>query len=114
MIWAFDLITLIFLVITAIISLQTKDLLSAAMIFGVYSFLMCLLWAGMAAVDVAFTESAVGAGVSAVFLIATMEPSRVSVNCPTTPYAPPPSFLIREYRTSTVNLPAVPLSTATS
>ena len=54
MIWAFDLITLIFLVITAIISLQTKDLLSAAMIFGVYSFLMCLLWAGMAAVDVAF------------------------------------------------------------
>jgi len=34
MIWAFDLITLIFLVITAIISLQTKDLLSAAMIFG--------------------------------------------------------------------------------
>jgi len=72
MIWAFDLITLIFLVITAIISLQTKDLLSAAMIFGVYSFLMCLLWAGMAAVDVAFTESAVGAGVSAVFLIATV------------------------------------------
>jgi len=72
MIWAFDLILLIFLIITAIISLQVKDLLSAAMIFGVYSFLMCLLWAEMGAVDVAFTEAAVGAGVSAVFMIATI------------------------------------------
>ncbi len=72
MIWIFDSITLIFLVVTAIIALQVKDLLSAAVIYGVYSFLMCLLWAGMAAVDVAFTEAAVGAGVSAVFLIATV------------------------------------------
>ena len=72
MIWQFDLIILVFLVITAIISLQVKDLLAASMIFGVYSFLMCLLWAGMAAVDVAFTEAAGGAGVSSVFLIATV------------------------------------------
>ncbi|HCR30052.1 MAG TPA: cation:proton antiporter [Opitutae bacterium] len=72
MIWQFDLIILVFLVITAIISLQVKDLLAASMIYGVYSFLMCLLWAGMAAVDVAFTEAAVGAGVSSVFLIATV------------------------------------------
>ena len=72
MIWLFDIIILIFLVITAIISLQVKDLLSAGMIYGVYSFLLCLLWAGMGAVDVAFTEAAVGAGVSAVFLISTV------------------------------------------
>ena len=72
MIWIFDLIILVFLVITSIIALQVKDLLSAAMIFGVYSFLMCLLWAGMGAVDVAFTETAVGAGVSAVFMISTV------------------------------------------
>ena len=72
MIWAFDLIILIFLVITAIIALQVRDLLSATMIFGVYSFFMCLLWAEMAAVDVAFTEAAIGAGVSTVFLIATV------------------------------------------
>ena len=70
--WVFDLILLVFLVITAVISLKVRDLLSAAMIFGVYSFLMCLLWAGMGAVDVAFTEAAVGAGVSAVFLISTV------------------------------------------
>ncbi len=72
MIWQFDLIILVFLIITAVISLNVKDLLGASMVFGVYSFLICLLWAEMAAVDVAFTEAAVGAGVSAVFLIATV------------------------------------------
>ena len=72
MIWAFDLMILIFLVITAIIALRVKDLMSSAMIFGVYSFLMCLLWAEMGAVDVAFTEAAVGAGLSTVFMVATI------------------------------------------
>lgn len=72
MIWQFDLIILVFLVITAVISLQVKDLLGATMVFGIYSFLICLLWAEMGAVDVAFTEAAVGAGVSAVFMIATV------------------------------------------
>jgi len=67
-----DILLLIMLVATAIISLQLKDLLAASMVFGIYSFLMCLLWASMSAVDVAFTEAAVGAGVSAVFLIATV------------------------------------------
>ncbi len=67
-----NIIILLLLVVTAIISLQVKDLLAASMIFGIYSFLMCLLWAEMGAVDVAFTEAAVGAGVSAVFLIATV------------------------------------------
>jgi len=72
MIWQFDLIILIFLVVTAVIALRTKDLLGASMIFGIYSFLICLLWAEMGAVDVAFTEATVGAGVSTVFLVATV------------------------------------------
>lgn len=72
MILSFDIIILVFLVVAAIISLSVKDLLSASMIFGIYSFLICLLWAGMGAVDVAFTEAAVGAGVSALLLVATV------------------------------------------
>ena len=72
MIWQFDIIILLFLVVTAVISLRVKDLLAASMIFGTYSFLICLLWAGMGAMDVAFTEAAVGAGISAVILIATV------------------------------------------
>jgi uncharacterized MnhB-related membrane protein len=33
---------------------------------------MCLLWTEMGAVDVAFTEAAVGAGVSTAFFIAAL------------------------------------------
>lgn len=76
MILTFDIIILLFLVVAAIIALSVKDLLSAAMIFGIYGFLICLLWAEMGAVDVAFTEAAVGAGVSAVFFIATIYNTR--------------------------------------
>lgn len=72
MIFSFDIILLIFLVAAALIALTVKDLLSASMIYGIYGFLICLLWAEMGAVDVAFTEAAVGAGVSAVFFIATV------------------------------------------
>lgn len=76
MIWQLDLILLVFLVITAFISLNLKDLLGASMVFGIYSFLICLLWAVMGAVDVAFTEAAVGAGVSTVIMVATVYQTR--------------------------------------
>ena len=72
MIWQFDLIILTLVVICAIAAISIKDLLSAAIIFGAYSFLMCLLWTEMGAVDVAFTEASVGAGVSTVFFIAAV------------------------------------------
>jgi len=72
MIWPFDIVILVLLVVAAVIALRVKDLLAASVVFGVYSFLICLLWAQMEAVDVAFTEAAVGAGVSAVFLVATV------------------------------------------
>ena len=71
MIWQLDFIFLTFVVIIAIASLKVRDLMSAAILFGAYSFIMCLLWIGMGAVDVAFTEAAVGAGVSTVLFIAT-------------------------------------------
>lgn len=72
MIWQFDLIILSLVVICAIAAIQVKDLLNAAVILGAYSFLMCILWTEMGAVDVAFTEAAVGAGVSTVFVIAAI------------------------------------------
>ncbi len=69
MIWGIDLLILLLVVFCAIAAITIKDLLSATIIFGVYSFLMCLLWAEMGAVDVAFTEATVGAGVSTVLFI---------------------------------------------
>ncbi|MDJ0856707.1 MAG: DUF4040 domain-containing protein, partial [Desulfobacterales bacterium] len=41
-------------------AIMVRDLLGAAILFGAYSFLMCLLYAIMGAVDVAFTEASVG------------------------------------------------------
>ena len=72
MIYLFEFIILILVVICGIGALTVKDLLGAAILFGAYSFMMCLLWAIMGAVDVAFTEASVGAGVSTVFFVAAV------------------------------------------
>jgi energy-converting hydrogenase B subunit D len=72
MIASFDLILLIFIVICAVAAISVKDLLSAVMILGAYSFFMCLLWAEMGAVDVAFTEASVSAGIGTVLFIVAL------------------------------------------
>lgn len=72
MYWPIDLIVLTFVIFTAIAAISVRDLLGTAILFGAYSFMMCLLWAVMGAVDVAFTEASVGAGVSTVFFVAAV------------------------------------------
>ncbi len=72
MIWIIEVIILAIVVITAIAAISVKDLLAAAILFGAYSFMMCLLWAIMGAVDVAFTEASVGAGVSTVLFVSAV------------------------------------------
>ena len=72
MIWQLDLIILVLVIVCALAALRVKDLLGAGILFGAYSFLLCLLWAIMGAVDVAFTEASVGAGVSTVFFVAAV------------------------------------------
>ncbi|BCR06988.1 hypothetical protein DESUT3_40570 [Desulfuromonas versatilis] len=72
MIWQLDLLILALVVVCALAAITLKDLLSATVVFGAYSFLMCLLWAEMGAVDVAFTEATVGAGISTVLFIAAI------------------------------------------
>jgi len=72
MIWPVDLIIMLLVMICGIGAIMVRDLLGAAILFGAYSFMMCLLWAIMGTVDVAFTEASVGAGVSAVFFVAAV------------------------------------------
>ena len=72
MIWPVDFIIMVLVMICGIAAITVKDLLGAAILFGAYSFMMCLLWAIMGAVDVAFTEASVGAGVSTVFFVAAV------------------------------------------
>ncbi len=72
MIWQIELLILVILVACAIAAISVRDLLGAAILFGAYSFMMCLLWAIMGAVDVAFTEASVGAGISTVLFVAAV------------------------------------------
>ena len=72
MTWLLDVIILTIVVVCALAAISVKDLLGAAVLFGAYSFMMCLLWAIMGAVDVAFTEASVGAGVSTVLFVAAV------------------------------------------
>jgi energy-converting hydrogenase B subunit D len=68
----FDIIIQIFVIICAIAAITVKDLLSAVMILGAYSFFMCLMWAQMGAVDVAFTEASVSAGIGTILCVAAV------------------------------------------
>ena len=71
MIWQVEFWLLIVLVALALIALQARDLLAATVVLTAYSFIMALLFVTMGAVDVAFTEATLGAGVSGVlFLVA--------------------------------------------
>ncbi len=54
---------------TGIAAVWLRDLLASAMVLGIYSLLMAALWVVLDAVDVAFTEAAVGAGVTTVLML---------------------------------------------
>ncbi len=69
---AAELILMALIVVTALAAVTTRSLLVASMLLGIYSLLVAAAWVGLHAPDVAFTEAAVGAGVSTVFLLAAL------------------------------------------
>ncbi|MES9993005.1 MAG: DUF4040 domain-containing protein [Candidatus Thiodiazotropha sp.] len=67
-----NLTLLAFLAITAVAIVRLSNLFAIIMMYGMFSFLSALLFIVMDAVDVAFTEAAVGAGISTVLMLATI------------------------------------------
>ena len=63
---------LAFLAITAGATLHLTNLFAIVMLFGIFSLLSAGLFVVMDAPDVAFTEAAVGAGISTVLMLATL------------------------------------------
>jgi uncharacterized MnhB-related membrane protein len=57
------------MVVCAIAAMMTHDLLAAVAIFGAFSFFSALYFAVLGALDVAFTEAAVGAVITTVFFV---------------------------------------------
>jgi multicomponent Na+:H+ antiporter subunit B len=68
LVWALLVLTLGL----AVAALRARDLLGAVLVLGGYSLVLSLLWAAMGAVDVAFTEAVVGAGISTVLFLAAL------------------------------------------
>jgi multicomponent Na+:H+ antiporter subunit B len=61
-----------FLTVTVLSVVFLRDLFAIVMLFGIYSFLAAALFVTLDAVDVAFTEAAVGAGISTFLMLATL------------------------------------------
>ena len=60
------------LVVTAVAVVRMRSLFAVAMLSGVFSLVSALLFVTLDAVDVAFTEAAVGAGISTVLVLGTL------------------------------------------
>jgi multicomponent Na+:H+ antiporter subunit B len=68
------------LVATAIALVKLPGLFSAVMLTGIYSLLSAALFVLLDAVDVAFTEAAVGAGITTVLMLGTLSLLGVSTS----------------------------------
>lgn len=67
-----DIALLGLLGVTAITVLRLRNLFAVVMLSGIYSLLCAALYTSLDAVDVAFTEAAVGAGISTVLMLGTL------------------------------------------
>jgi multicomponent Na+:H+ antiporter subunit B len=68
----FEIPLLILLLVTAAGAILVKDLMSAILLLGSYGFCLSLVWAWLGAVDVAFVEAVVGAGLATVLFLLTL------------------------------------------
>ncbi|MEN8130831.1 MAG: DUF4040 domain-containing protein [Pseudomonadota bacterium] len=67
-----DIMLLTFLTVQAVAIIYMRNLFVVIMMFGAFSFISAGLFVVMDAADVAFTEAAVGAGISTVLMLATL------------------------------------------
>jgi len=67
-----DLALLTMLMLVAMAMLRSRHLFAVVMLSGIYSLLSAAFFVSLDAVDVAFTEAAVGAGVSTVLMLGGM------------------------------------------
>lgn len=72
MIEIIDIIILSLMAATVIAIVVMRNLLAVVMLSGIYSLLAASIFVALDAVDVAFTEAAVGAGISTVLFIGTL------------------------------------------
>jgi multicomponent Na+:H+ antiporter subunit B len=72
MIVALDLLLFLVLLLTAVLALRSRNLLTGVVLLAAYSLFASLLFTGMVAVDVGLVEGALGAGLTGVLFIAAV------------------------------------------
>lgn len=72
MITLIDIVLLSLLMATAIALVRSKSLLATVMLSGIFSLFSASIFMTMDAVDVAFTEASVGAGITTVLLLGAL------------------------------------------
>jgi uncharacterized MnhB-related membrane protein len=63
---------LVLMLVCALFALRTPDLLAAVVAFGAFSFFSAIFFTLLGALDVAFTEAAVGAAITTVFFVSAI------------------------------------------
>ena len=67
-----DVLLLALMLATTFCIARLRNLVAVVMLLGLYSLLMALAWVVLDAVDVAFTEAAVGAGITTILMLAAV------------------------------------------
>ncbi len=67
--WGIEFLLFIILLVAAVIALNLRNLLAAAVTMTIYSFTVALIMVSLGAIDPGFTEAVVGAGVVGIYLI---------------------------------------------
>jgi multicomponent Na+:H+ antiporter subunit B len=67
-----DLAVFVILLLTALLALRVRDLLTAVALLAGYSLFAAVLFTGVSALDVALVEAALGAGITGVLFIAAI------------------------------------------
>ncbi len=70
--WVIEMILFAFLIGVSLYIARLRSLFAAAMLFGIFSLLSAGMLTLMDAVDVAFTEAAVGAGISTLLILGAL------------------------------------------
>lgn len=69
---AIEITLALFVLITAVVTVFLRDVLSVIIVFAAYSLGMAVFYALLLAPDVAMTEAAIGAGVTSILLLLTI------------------------------------------
>lgn len=72
MIW-FECFMLLALIVCAVGTVWTNNLLSSVIVFMAYSSIMAVVWLILESPDLSITEAAVGAGVDTILMVVTLK-----------------------------------------